>query len=206
MSYIYDIILNLNSSYYDFFEWRKEDNTINIKKIPLMRISIKDYNDLKNNNVILGEKFINAIANLSLNYSRKKFQNVCLVSDGYHAMGLLFNTGGKLIKRSGMLIDEEEESVEEANKLEIISLEFLKNEKLKTNNILRIEKEKKEYIYKYLNNLDNEKLLKYIYYDYFEKEEENVFEIKRSLFKEINNDWNNNINNLYSLILLINSK
>ena len=35
MNFIYDIVLNFNKDYYDFFEWNKKDNIISIKKIPL---------------------------------------------------------------------------------------------------------------------------------------------------------------------------
>ena len=34
MNFIYDIVLNFNKDYYDFFEWNKKDSVINIKKIP----------------------------------------------------------------------------------------------------------------------------------------------------------------------------
>ena len=33
MDYIYDIVLNFQNEYYDFFEWKSTDKVINIKKI-----------------------------------------------------------------------------------------------------------------------------------------------------------------------------
>ena len=41
MNYIYDIVLNFNKEYYNFFEWNKRDNIVNVKKIPLIFV----YND-----------------------------------------------------------------------------------------------------------------------------------------------------------------
>ena len=49
MNYIYDIVLNFQDNYYNFFEWNREDKIKNIIKIPLYRVSDKDINILKNN-------------------------------------------------------------------------------------------------------------------------------------------------------------
>ena len=32
MNFIYDIVLNFNKNYYNFFEWNKKDNIISVKK------------------------------------------------------------------------------------------------------------------------------------------------------------------------------
>ena len=31
MDYIYDIVLNFNDDYYEFYEWKQEDKIINIR-------------------------------------------------------------------------------------------------------------------------------------------------------------------------------
>ena len=31
MDYIYDIILNFNEEFYDFYEWKNNDNIINVR-------------------------------------------------------------------------------------------------------------------------------------------------------------------------------
>ena len=43
MNYIYDIVLNFNKEYYNFFEWNKRDNIVNVKKIPLYVMAITIY-------------------------------------------------------------------------------------------------------------------------------------------------------------------
>ena len=40
MEYIYDIVLNFNDCYYEFYEWNSKDKIINVKKIPVYRIFI----------------------------------------------------------------------------------------------------------------------------------------------------------------------
>ena len=37
MEYVYDIVLNFMDKYYDYYEWKKKDRIINIKKIPLFK-------------------------------------------------------------------------------------------------------------------------------------------------------------------------
>ena len=56
MDYIYDIILNFQNNYYEFYEWKKEDKIINIKKILVYKISNEDYLSLKYNDVIIDMK------------------------------------------------------------------------------------------------------------------------------------------------------
>ena len=38
MTYIYDILLNFNEEYYEFYDWNKEDTIVHIKKIPIYKI------------------------------------------------------------------------------------------------------------------------------------------------------------------------
>ena len=53
MDYIYDIVLNFQNQYYDFFEWKNTDKVINIKKISVYLVNDEDYLNLKYNDVIL---------------------------------------------------------------------------------------------------------------------------------------------------------
>ena len=102
-----------------------------------------------------------------------------------------------------MLFDEEEEVIDESENIKEIKIDFVKNEKQKSNNVSRIVREKQEFIKDYISSLDDELTLKYIYYDYFEKEE-NKTNIKEILLKEISNKWNSKLSNLYDLTKLLN--
>ena len=46
MIYIYDILLNFNTNFYEFFEWEKKDNLISIKKIPMYKVESTFIQDL----------------------------------------------------------------------------------------------------------------------------------------------------------------
>ena len=76
----------------------------------------------------------------------------------------------------------------------------LDNITVKKDNITRIVKEKRDFLLKYINNEKNDINLKYLYYDYFELDEDDIKYIKDKLIKEIKNNWNKKFNNLYETV------
>ncbi len=204
MNYIYDIILNFNEEFYDFYEWKNNDNVINVRKIPVLKVDENTYVSLRNNRVQVSMETIDSLKkNFSLYNEKIEGNIICLITNGMSAFGVMFNSNGYLIKRSSMLFDEEEEVIDESENIKEIKIEFIKNEKQKSNNISRIVKEKQKFIKDYISSLDDELTLKYIYYDYFEKEE-NKNNIKEILLSEINSKWNSKLSKLYDLTKLLN--
>ena len=51
MIYIYDIALNFQKNYYQFFEWNRHDKIKNFSKIPIYRVSDDDIMNLKDNEI-----------------------------------------------------------------------------------------------------------------------------------------------------------
>lgn len=204
MNYIYDIILNFNEEFYDFYEWKNNDNVINVRKIPVLKVDENTYVSLRNNKVQVSMETIDLLKkNFSLYNEKIEGNIICLITNGMSAFGVMFNNNGYLIKRSSMLFDEEEEVIDESENIKEVKIEFIKNEKQKSNNISRIVKEKQKFIKDYISSLDDELTLKYIYYDYFEKEE-NKNNIKEILLSEINSEWNSKLSKLYDLTKLLN--
>ncbi len=204
MNYIYDIILNFNEEFYDFYEWNNNDNVINVRKIPVLKVDENTYVSLRNNKVQVSMETIDSLKkNFSLYNEKIEGNIICLITNGMSAFGVMFNNNGYLIKRSSMLFDEEEEVIDESENIKEVKIDFIKNEKQKSNNISRIVKEKQKFIKDYISSLDDELTLKYIYYDYFEKEE-NKNNIKEILLSEINSEWNSKLSKLYDLTKLLN--
>ncbi len=204
MNYIYDIILNFNEEFYDFYEWKSNDNVINVRKIPVLKVDENTYVSLRNNKIQVSMETIDSLKkNFSLYNEKIEGNIICLITNGMSAFGVMFNNNGYLIKRSGMLFDEEEEVIDESENIKEVKIDFIKNEKQKSNNISRIVKEKQKFIKDYISSLDDELTLKYIYYDYFEKEE-NKNNIKEILLSEINSEWNSKLSKLYDLTKLLN--
>ena len=199
MSYIYDIVLNFQNNYYNFFEWKRTDKLKNIIKIPLYRVSDSDILILKYNKIKVSQDFIN-----KLKIDNKTNKNIiCLVSNSKIAMALLFNTNGNLLKRSSLIFEEEEETIKISKNLPITKIEYLENKKTNNHDKLRIEKEKKKKLIKYIKNTNDLLTLKYLYYEYYEKEKDNIIEIKKSLLKELSKDWNPKHNNLYKIFKIL---
>lgn len=205
MNFIYDIVLNFNRDYYDFFEWNKKDNIINIKKIPLFMVSNDTFKSMKYDIVTVGKSFIDSIREKTYTYNRQKVGPACLVCNGKEVIGLLFNEKGDLVKRSSLLLDEEEEVLDEIYSDEIFDIEIVKVRKGKTNEgVNRVQKEKKEFLIRYINKENSDINLKYLYYDYFEKDEDDTSIIKSSLIQEIKNNWNKKFDSFYETVKIFN--
>ncbi len=204
MNFIYDIVLNFNEDYYSFFEWDKKDNIINIKKIPLFLIDKDTFQNMKYNKVTVSKDFIEVIRDRTFTYSRVKVGLVALVTNGKEVMGVLFNDKGVLIKKSSLLLDEEEEVIDEINYDKIYDIDIIKVQKKKVDETNRIEKEKKKFLIKFISKETNNITLKYLYYDYFEEEEDNIELIKNKLIKEIKNNWSKKLNKFYDTVKIFN--
>ncbi len=199
MSYIYDIVLNFQNNYYNFFEWKRTDKLKNIIKLPLYKVSDEDIINLKYNKVTVSLDFINKLKT----DNKKNKQLICLVSNNKISIALLFNQRGKLLKRSSLIFEEEEEAVEVSRHLPITKIEYIENIKIIPKDKLRIEKEKKNKLIKYIKTTNDIMTLKYLYYEYYEKEIEDIIEIKKCLLKELTKDWNPKQNNLYKLVKIL---
>ena len=174
MDYIYDIVLNFQDEYYDFYEWKQEDKTKNIKKILLYIINNKSYLTLKYNDVIIDRK------------SLPKKDKIFLITNGMEAMGILINEEGKVIKKSGLLIDELTDITNNIKKQKKVKIFFKEVIKKKISYESRVSKERKKYINNFLSNIDKEKdkyLLKYLYHEIYNKEEENINKIYNELYE-----------------------
>lgn len=205
MNYIYDILLNFNKDYYNFFEWKKNDNYINIKKIPLFLVGKDTFNSIKYNWVTVSKDFASLIKDKTFTYSRTNNSlTACLICNGKEVIGIVVDDNGLVTKRSSLLLDEEEEVLDEIADCSLFEIEIVKEKKVVYENINRMEKEKKNYLLKYINKEKCDINLKYLYYDYFEKDEDDISIIKNDLIYEIKNNWNSKFNNLYDLVKIFN--
>ena len=199
MNYIYDIVLNFQKNYYNFFEWRKDDKIKNISKIPLYKVTNKDLLNLKYNEVTIDKELISKIKE-----DTKKNKNIiCLVSNELTSIGLLFDEEGNILKRSSLIFEEEDEVNDDSKKLPILDIKYIKNKEKKIQNKLRIEIEKKDTLINYIINTNNITTLKYLYYECFEEECDEINIIKNRLLKELKKEWNIKQNNLYNVVNLL---
>ena len=204
MNYIYDIVLNFNKDYFCFYEWNKKDNIINIKKIPFFVVDNNTFNMMKYDKVVVDSSFIELIKEKTYTYSKNKIGSACLISNCKEVIGVLFDNKGNLVKRISLLIDEEEEVLDEIVNDDIYNINIVSSKKIKREDINRIEREKKLFLNNYIKRENNIINLKYLYYDYFEKEEDDISLIKKKLLDNINSKWSDKLNSFYETVKIFN--
>lgn len=209
MNYIYDVALNFQDKYYEFFEWSKNDKIISVKKIPIICVNDENFISFKYNDIIVDGNFLELIKNKTLYYSNYKGSLYCtLITNNKQTVGIMLNNDGLIIKRSSLLIDEEDETVEIAEILKPVKINFIKNVEFKNDikNITRKECENNEFLINFINKSIKEKnheLISYIYYDLFENKTNNINKIYDELKKIVysnNMDYKNKLLNIVSLI------
>lgn len=192
MEYIYDIVLNFQDNYYDFYEWQKKDKIINIKKIPIYKINNKDYLNIKNNKVTINKE------------SLPKTNNMFLLTSGIEIIAILINNKGRILKKSSLIFEESDDILEDKDKIKVINIKYKIDKKNPTNINSRIEQEKIKFINKFFKNIDKRKdeyLLKYLYYEIYNKEED-IDIIYNKLLALSKND----INKIYNSIQTLNKE
>ena len=63
MIYIYDILLNFNTEFFEFYEWEKSDLLFHIKKIPIYKVETKVIEDFLTKKVIIDSPLLLEIYN-----------------------------------------------------------------------------------------------------------------------------------------------
>ena len=208
MTYIYDLILNFHNELLEFYEWDKSDNIHHIKRINLIKIKSSAYNEILDYDVVFDNNFLTEIFNKCEYFQEKKVKNLpyaFLVTDSYRVMALLLNNEGKIIKYSSLLLDEEEDTLEISIRVPLTKLEYNKLERKEKNNLTRRENTILKYLKKELNNCyknKDEAKLKYLYYEYSNKKNDDINSIYDYLTNELNKDVTDKHYNLYNLIKL----
>jgi len=207
MTYVYDLILNFNDELYDFYEWNTDDNLYHIKRINLIKIDGKAYNDIIDNKVKLNDELLLSIFNKCEYIDNRKILTIpyaILLSDSYRVMAIILDMNGNIIKYSSLLLDEEEEVLDVTERLGVLKLDYKIKEKKIKNNLTRYENNILKYIRKDLIKSYKEKninKLKYLYYEYFNRHCDDIDNIYNSLMNELN-EYNVKHSNLYNLIKL----
>ena len=215
MIYIYDILLNFCDLdiIYDFYEWKKDDNVENIKRIKLLHIDRKLFDDLLNYDGILDKDFLIKIYRTCEVYTSKKVKIIdycCLFSDGDRVLAIEFNNNGKPIYKSKLLIDEEEEIAILASNLEITDIKFDKKEKiLKKRFFTRNEMIIRKFLIKEIEDTYNKRKyekLSFLYEEYFDDEKQDYKEMYKDLLDSMKNTLDHKHKDIYQLLKLSNRK
>lgn len=192
MSYIYDILLNFQDSYYDFYEWNNEDKIIHIKKIPIIKITEKDFRTIKNSDIVFNDTFLEIIhhkTQIFKKYDVNVSSNMCILCDDKEVIGLKINKKGLVIGKSSLLLDESDEVLELTSNSPYQNIEYTSSNY--QDNVLfqtRYEIVQSKNIIDKLNNLFKNKefdKLKYLFFECFNYKENNINKVFEKLKEEI---------------------
>lgn len=204
MNYIYDIYLNFHKTYYDFYEWQQDDRIIHVKKIPIIKVNTQTLRKLMSHRFIIDDKTLNFIKNKTEIYNQKEHLNCLVITDTKNIIAIKFNARGESIGTSSLLLEDEFEVLQFSLKAKEIETKYKLLNKNKYPLLTRKESKEKNFVLNKLHQLSYD-TLKYIYYDYFNKEETDTKIILQTLMKEINN--NNLINTyIYNILKPVSTK
>ena len=215
MNYIYDVILNFQKEYYDFYEWNKNDNIYHMRKIPIIKINNKQFFEIKNNTIRFDEetlKFFNTKNILAERFKKNsisKIRNTIILGDEYEALAIKLNKNGLINFKSALLPDEQDDVIEILKFQKEFKLNYQIIHNQKTNNFkTRFELENEKFIINELNKIYNEKniqKLNYLCLECFNKPEKNINEAYKKLKKEIKKA-NSNFQKIYEIFKISKQK
>lgn len=211
MSYIYDVLLNFQKQYYDFYEWNEEDDIYHMRKVVIVKVNDETLLDIQNNIIKFDNSFLENISK-SERFKQTgtiKLKNIFIVSNDKKAIGLKVNKEGIVTHKSSLLTEEEDDVVELLKPLKEIKINYqLINEENIDNFKTRFEIANEysllaelEKIYK-LGELAQ---LNYLYLECFNKQEKDLKIIYEDLKKEIVK-VSDNFHKLFSIFKLNSQK
>ena len=205
MNYIYDVVLNFFDYFeaYDFYEWDKNDCITIVQRIPIIRISSEQMEEISYHQIHLSSDFLERIENHTItdcNIYRYSF----LITDLKRVIALFCSDEGISIKRSFLLLDEEDFVMDEAEDypLEELSYELLGycSNSFMTRKEKSIQKELlKELDYLYHNKKFDE--INYLYQELY-SDSCSISKKYSILFQEIKNNFQETHYALYDIVQL----
>lgn len=198
MNYIYNIHLNFNKMYFDFYEWNDNDDIIHIKKIPIIRTNTNTFKTIISHKIKLNQKDLENIEKKT-EISNKDYKlNGLIITDTKNVIALKFDYYGNKTMMSSFSLEDEYNILHNSNKLKETNINY---KIIRKNNYIfetRQEIDQKEYLLKNISILPFD-TLKYIYYECFDKEENDHKTMKRNIINQIQQNnfiLNNKIYNI----------
>ena len=198
MNYIYDILLNFNEKYYDFYEW--DENIIHVKKIPCIKINNEQMKIIYNNKVKLNLK---NIFNKTEVFNNKNINYACILYCKEFAMAIKLDKNGIIKERSSLLFEDLEDVLDNNSNENTLEIEIL--EPIKYNLLIKEDDYLNNYILKEINKLVKNKEyseLKYIYYECFNIKELDIKKVINEINKIVKDDYINYGKKIYDILKL----
>lgn len=212
MNYIYDILLNFQDEYYDFFEWNTNDQITHIKKIPIIKVSNDDFLNIKYSIVTFDNDFLEMIYNRTQvfkKYDVNVASYMCICCSDNETIGIKLNKKGIVIGKSSLLLEESDEVLEITDNAVIKPIKYsidkvIEKPLLQTRN----QSNQSKNIIKKLNLMFKEKefsKLNYLYYECFGKKENDINQVFSKILEEVSK-YNDNYDKINDFLKIISQK
>ena len=208
MKNIYDILVNFKKIPYEFYEWNKEDDVKHVKKMPSIKVSDITLYDIFYNDAVVSKNFLDQIKDkteIFFGRTVKKVKYACVIYNDDVALSILLNDNGEIIGKSKLLFDEEEDVLKEDVPLKEIDYNIIKKSK-KISGLTRREAKIVLLLSKYLDKIHESKKndeIKYMYFECFNKVEEDNEKAYKNLKNEVLKANLNVIETLKTLIKVL---
>lgn len=208
MKNIYDILVNFKKIPYEFYEWNKEDDVKHVKKMPSIKVSDSTLYDIFYNDAVVSKNFLDQIKDkteIFFGRTVKKVKYACVIYNDDVALSILLNDNGEIIGKSKLLFDEEEDVLKEDVPLKEIDYNIIKKSK-KISGLTRREEKIVLLLSKYLDKIHESKKndeIKYMYFECFNKVEEDNEKAYKNLKNEVLKANLNVIETLKTLIKVL---
>lgn len=190
MNYVYDILVNFNENLYDFYDWNLNDPVTHIRRIPIYKVTSKQFYEIKNYQVKFDSKFLETIKNRTEFFSGRNIKIMkyaFLLTDGLDIMGIFI---GDSIRYTSLQMDEELDILEDFRFKE----SHLDYQITSTKNAMilktRYQIEQINKMRQKLNDLikeNNISKIQYIYYECFNEKEKQISLILERFYHSLEN-------------------
>lgn len=211
MNYVYDILLNFNEKFYDFYDWNVRDLIDHMRKIPMFKVSKNVLEDFLNYDIKIEKEFLDKVQDKAEIFWGRKVKNISyafLLTDCKKVIGFKLKDNQLLI--SDLLLDEEEVALEMVPLLNETKILYSKKNIFNKQNFkTRKEEDLEKNLKKALIHLEDEQnieRLKYIYYECFNQKENEKEKIIKDFEKKLNEDFINFSKKLQYLLKLTENK
>ena len=202
MNFYYNLTLNFNAL--KFYEWSFEDNLIEIKKIPIIRVKENVLVNLCKYNGDINIECLKTIKNKTAYKEDGKIKTImyaALFTDTKFCVAIIFDMNGCIKKRSFLLLEDELNIIEIGYSIKKEKIEFSKKEMINYNQYYKQEEEMKVAILKEIENAysnkDNSRLM-YYYLEWFKKNCTNINTIYNKIKERVNSS--DDLESMYNLI------
>lgn len=210
MKNVYDILVNFKKIPYEFYEWEQDDDIIHVKKAPSFKVDDLTIYEFMNYSFNISKEFMELIKDKTevfANRSIKKVPYSCIVFNDETSLALMFDETGKVVGKSKLLFDESDDVVLSGADLKKYKIEY--NVLKKNNDNLKFTRKESKVVMlllKYLEKTYEDKKsdeLKYMYFECFNKEENDLFNAYAKLKQSLENADFSVIDKLKSLVKVL---